>query len=53
MLHEVLLGIGVGIALGLTGSGGVLAVPALMIGLGFSLPEAMPVALIAVGLSAF
>ncbi|MBR9884192.1 MAG: sulfite exporter TauE/SafE family protein [Oceanospirillales bacterium] len=53
MLNEVLLGVGVGVALGLTGSGGVLAVPALMLGLGFSLPEAMPVALIAVGLSSF
>lgn len=53
MLNEAMLGIGVGIALGLTGSGGILAVPALMLGLGFSLPEAMPVALIAVGLSSF
>lgn len=52
MLTEILLGSGVGVALGLTGSGGVLAVPALMLGLGFTLPEAMPVALISVGLSA-
>ncbi|MGB1091252.1 MAG: sulfite exporter TauE/SafE family protein [Oceanobacter sp.] len=51
MLAEVLLGSGVGLALGLTGSGGVLAVPALMLGLGFTLPEAMPVSLIAIGLS--
>ncbi|WP_317930702.1 sulfite exporter TauE/SafE family protein [Halioxenophilus sp. WMMB6] len=51
MVTEIVLGIGVGIVLGLTGSGGVLAVPALMLGLGFSLQAAAPVALIAVGLS--
>jgi uncharacterized protein len=50
MLIEILLGGGVGIALGLTGSGGVLAVPALMLGLGFTLQEAAPVSLIAIGL---
>ncbi|MDK2778438.1 MAG: sulfite exporter TauE/SafE family protein [Pseudomonadota bacterium] len=49
MINEILLGLGVGAALGLTGSGGVLAVPALILGLGFSLPEAVPVSLIAIG----
>ncbi|MAD44969.1 MAG: hypothetical protein CMI02_17810 [Oceanospirillaceae bacterium] len=49
MLTEILLGAGVGAALGLTGSGGVLAVPALILGLGLSLPEAVPVSLIAIG----
>ncbi|WP_271411244.1 sulfite exporter TauE/SafE family protein [Pseudomonas sp. Q1-7] len=52
MLLEMLYGLGVGVALGLTGGGGVLAVPALMLGLGYSLPEATPVALIAVGAAA-
>lgn len=52
MLLESLYGLGVGLALGLTGGGGVLAVPALVLGLGFSLPEATPVSLIAVGLAA-
>ncbi|WP_221800803.1 sulfite exporter TauE/SafE family protein [Oceanobacter mangrovi] len=50
MINEILLGAGVGIALGLTGSGGVLAVPALMLGLGFTLQEAAPVSLIAIGM---
>lgn len=49
MVNEILLGAGVGAALGLTGSGGVLAVPALILGLGFTLPEAVPVSLIAIG----
>jgi len=49
MLTEILLGAGVGAALGLTGSGGVLAVPALILGLGMSLPQAVPVSLIAIG----
>ncbi|MCY0967033.1 sulfite exporter TauE/SafE family protein [Parathalassolituus penaei] len=51
MLNELLLGIGVGIALGLTGSGGTLAVPALMLGLGMTIEEARPVSLIAIGIS--
>ncbi len=51
MLTELLLGTGVGLALGLTGSGGVLAVPALMLGLGFSLQQAAPVSLIAIGIA--
>ena len=53
MLLESLYGLGVGLALGMTGGGGVLAVPALVLGLGYSLPEAAPVALVAVGASAF
>lgn len=52
MLNELLLGTGVGIALGMTGSGGTLAVPALMLGLGMTLEEARPVSLIAIGISA-
>ncbi|WP_342029165.1 sulfite exporter TauE/SafE family protein [Azotobacter beijerinckii] len=52
MLLEGLYGLGVGLALGLTGGGGVLAVPALVLGLGLSLGEAVPVSLIAVGLAA-
>ena len=51
MLTEILLGAGVGAALGLIGSGGVLAVPALIIGLGMTLPEAVPVSLIAIGMA--
>lgn len=53
MIFEVLLGMGVGLALGLTGSGGILAVPALALGLHMSIPEAMPIALIAIGVAAF
>lgn len=49
----LLLGIGVGLVLGLTGAGGsILAVPLLMLGLGWSLPQAAPVALIAVATAA-
>ena len=51
MVTELLLGCGVGLALGLTGSGGVLAVPALMLGLGFTLQQAAPVSLIAIGIA--
>lgn len=53
MVLDILYGAGVGIALGMTGGGGVLAVPALMLGLGYTLPQAKPVALIAVGSAAF
>lgn len=53
MILDFLYGAGVGLALGMTGGGGVLAVPALMIGLGYTLPQAKPVALIAVGSAAF
>lgn len=47
------LGVGVGIVLGLTGAGGgVLAVPALVNGMGWSVQQAAPVALIAVAAGA-
>lgn len=45
----LLLGLVVGLVLGLTGAGGsILAVPLLMAGLGWTLPQAAPVALLAV-----
>ncbi|KDD88771.1 sulfite exporter TauE/SafE [Bordetella bronchiseptica MBORD678] len=47
------LGILIGLTLGLTGAGGgILAVPALVLGLGMDMPQAAPVALMAVGLAA-
>lgn len=47
------LGAAIGALLGLTGAGGgVLAMPALMLGLGMSLPTAVPVSLCAVALAA-
>jgi len=47
------LGACVGLALGLTGAGGgIVAVPLLMFGAGLSLPQASPIALLAVGLAA-
>ncbi|MEW6167642.1 MAG: sulfite exporter TauE/SafE family protein [Pseudomonadota bacterium] len=47
------LGLVAGLVLGLTGAGGsILAVPLLMIGLGWSLPQAAPVALLAVSAAA-
>ncbi|RAU48516.1 MULTISPECIES: sulfite exporter TauE/SafE family protein [unclassified Pseudomonas] len=50
---SVLLGGGIGAILALTGAGGgILAVPVLVFGLGLSLPQAAPVGLLAVGLSA-
>ncbi len=53
MLYGILLGILVGLIMGLTGAGGgILAVPALMYGMGLSPIQAKPVALIAVGLAA-
>ncbi|MDR3415490.1 MAG: sulfite exporter TauE/SafE family protein [Nevskia sp.] len=49
MIVSLLLGVLVGIVLGLTGAGGgILAVPALVFGLGWSMQQAAPVALIAV-----
>ena len=49
----VLVGVLVGLLLGLTGAGGgILAIPALTLGLGWTLVEATPVALLAVGISA-
>ena len=48
-----LLGFIVGLTLGLTGAGGgILAVPALVLGVGLSMTTAAPIALIAVGLAA-
>lgn len=53
MVIGVLLGLLVGAVLGLTGAGGgILAVPALVFGLGLSMPRAVPIALIAVGMGA-
>lgn len=53
MISGILLGILVGLIMGLTGAGGgILAVPALMYGMGLSPIQAKPVALIAVGLAA-
>lgn len=49
----ILLGLMIGLSLGLTGAGGgILAVPALIFGLGLTLPQAAPIALIAVGAAA-
>ena len=49
MLISLILGVLVGAVLGLTGAGGgILAVPALVVGLGWSMQQAAPVALIAV-----
>ncbi len=48
-----ILGAAVGLVLGLTGAGGgIFAVPALVFGLGWGVPQAGPVALLAVGASA-
>ena len=53
LLTVPMLGLVVGLVLGLTGAGGsIFAVPLLMWGLGWSLPEAVPVALIAVCIAA-
>ncbi|WP_454689926.1 sulfite exporter TauE/SafE family protein [Achromobacter aloeverae] len=53
MFTATLLGLAIGALLGLTGAGGgILAVPALMLGLHLGLAEAAPVALIAVGSAA-
>lgn len=53
MSLEILLGMLVGLVLGLTGAGGgILAVPALVAGLGWSMTAAAPVALMAVGAAA-
>lgn len=49
MLVSLVLGVLVGTVLGLTGAGGgILAVPALVVGLGWSMQQAAPVALVAV-----
>lgn len=53
MIISSILGFLVGLSLGLTGAGGgILAVPALVIGVGLSMTSAAPIALIAVGLAA-
>lgn len=53
MLLSLTLGIFIGAVLGLTGAGGgILAVPALVFGMGWSIQQAAPVALIAVGAGA-
>ncbi len=53
MILSSLLGILVGLILGLTGAGGgILAVPALVAGMGWTIPQAAPVALIAVAAGA-
>lgn len=52
-ITALILGTGVGLVLGLTGAGGsVIAVPLLIFGLGWTLPQAVPVALLAVAVSA-
>lgn len=52
-LSAALYGTAIGAVLGLTGAGGgILAVPALVLGLHWTLPQATPVALLAVGLAA-
>ncbi|MGY4493659.1 sulfite exporter TauE/SafE family protein [Pseudomonas sp. TE3610] len=49
----MLLGMVIGVVLGLTGAGGgILAVPALVLGLGWPMTQAAPVALLAVGAAA-
>jgi uncharacterized membrane protein YfcA len=49
-IEALILGVGIGLILGLTGAGGgILAVPALVLGLGWTLSAAAPVALFAVG----
>ncbi|MEC9411970.1 MAG: sulfite exporter TauE/SafE family protein [Pseudomonadota bacterium] len=53
-MDAMLYGVGVGLALGLTGAGGgILAIPALVIGLHFSPSQAIPISLLAIALSAF
>ncbi len=54
MLNESLYGMGVGLILGLTGAGGgVLAVPALVLGIGLSPVESIPISLLAVASAAW
>ncbi|MBK6287272.1 MAG: sulfite exporter TauE/SafE family protein [Gammaproteobacteria bacterium] len=53
MITAIALGVLVGLVLGLTGAGGsIFAVPLLMWGLGWTLPQAVPVALLAVCIGA-
>lgn len=53
MTLTLLLGLAIGLVMGLTGAGGgVLAVPALVFGLGLSMAQAAPLAMVGVGLAA-
>jgi hypothetical protein len=53
VLLTLALGLVIGLVMGLTGAGGgVLAVPALVFGLGLSMPQAAPIAMVGVGLAA-
>lgn len=53
MTLTLMLGLAIGVVMGLTGAGGgVLAVPALAFGLGLTLAQAAPVAMVGVGLAA-
>lgn len=53
MVLAIILGMLTGLSLGLTGAGGgILAVPALVLGMGYSMTAATPVALLAVGAAA-
>lgn len=53
LLIAAVLGVVVGLVMGITGAGGtLLALPLLMAGLGMSLPEAVPVSLMAVAIGA-
>jgi uncharacterized membrane protein YfcA len=53
MTLTLLLGLAIGLVMGLTGAGGgVLAVPALVFGLGLSMAQAAPVAMVGVALAA-
>ena len=53
MLLASMLGLLMGLVMGLTGAGGgILAVPALVLGLGLTMTQAMPVSLLAVGAAA-
>ena len=53
MVLVLILGIGVGLLMGLTGAGGgILSVPILVTGLGWSMQQAAPVALVAVAVGA-
>jgi uncharacterized membrane protein YfcA len=54
LLITLALGLAIGLVMGLTGAGGgVLAVPALVFGLGLTMPQAAPIAMIGVGLAAW
>ncbi|WP_321890081.1 MULTISPECIES: sulfite exporter TauE/SafE family protein [Paraburkholderia] len=52
MFTGAVYGLAIGAVLGLTGAGGVMAVPALMLGLGLTLHDAAPISLIAVSSAA-